>query len=281
MSTTTPSQSGAQTPEANQPILREISLKELFEVFKKRIIIILMAAFIASGGTYFYTKATYIPAYSSTATLYLSRQNQININSSQLSASYLASELSLSSILVNDCTYIMKMSSTMQEVINELNLNTTIGALRSSISTNNPQNTRVLEVSVVAASPELAKEIVDSVCRIGAEKITATIGIDQLNISEYGTLNYYPCNMPQSRQYIIPGFIAAVAVYAIFFLIFLFDDGIKTDSDVEQNLGLTVLGWIPDVNANHSKHYGYYRTDAPREQTETVKEINVEEENED
>lgn len=253
-------------PENNQSALREIDISELFDILKRHIIIIVLAAFIASGGSFIYTKLTYVPAYSSTSTLYLSRQLNYDTGNpgTVVSAGTIASELSLSSILVNDCNYILRMVSTMQEVIDELNLNTSPAALRSSISTNNPENTRVLEVSVVAASPELAKDIVDSVCRIGAEKISNTIGVNQINISEKGTLNYYPCNTPSNSKHIIVGIVAALAVYAIFFVISLFDDGIKSDSDVVNNLGLTVLGWIPDANATHSKRYGgYYRAMSP------------------
>ena len=236
------------------PKAREIDLRDLLDVLKKNLIFIIIAAFVATAGCYAWTKATYIPAYRSTATLYLLRQYGVD---GQLTTAALSNELSLSTFLVNDCTYILKMPTTMNEVIDELKLNTTANALRGSISTNNPQNTRILEVSVVAASPELAKEIVDAVCVTGAEKISKTIGVDQINISEYGTLNYSPCNTPSSTRYITAGAIAAVAVYLIFFIISLLDDGIKSDSDVENYLGLTVLGWIPDTDAPHSKRYGY------------------------
>ena len=240
-------------PETTQKI-KEIDLRDLFEVLKKNLVFIIIAAFVATAGSYVWTKTTYVPAYRSTATLYLLRQYNVD---GQLTTQALSNELSLSAYLVNDCTYILKMPTTMNEVIKELKLNTTAGALRGSISTNNPQNTRILEVSVVAASPELAKEIVDAVCVTGAEKIAKTIGINQINISEYGTLSTSPCNTPKTSRHIIAGIIAAAAVYLIFFVISLLDDGIKSDSDVENYLGLSVLGWIPDTDAPHSKRYGY------------------------
>ena len=241
----------------NNPGVKQIDLRDLFDVLKKNIVMIVIAAVVATVGSYVWTKTNYVPAYRSTATLYLLRQYRLSDNE-QLATGTLTNELQLSTGLINDCNYILKQPSVLNEVISELRLNTSPGALKSCISTNNPQNTRVLEVSVIAASPELAKEIVDSLCEVGAKKIVDTIGVNQVNISEYGNVDPNPCNRPRNSRHLVVGAAAAAIVYMIFFVISLLDDGIKSDDDVERYLGLSVLGRIPDTNAPHSKRYGYY-----------------------
>ena len=236
--------------------IKQIDLLDLLDILKKHIIMIIIAAVVAASGSYVWTKMNYIPAYKSTATLYMLRQ--YDTNGQQLTTGMLGTELSLSAVLIGDCTYILKMPAVLNEVISELRLNTTAGALKGCISTNNPQNTRVLEVSVVAATPELAKEIVDVLCELGAEKIVQTIGVNQVNISEYGNIDTTPCNLPKMSKHLIIGAAAAVIVFLVYLAIFLLDDGIKSDEDVERYLGLSVLGKIPDTDAPHSRRYGYY-----------------------
>lgn len=81
------------------------------------------------------------------------------------------------------------MQSVLDEVIDELKLNTDYLKLQKKITTNNPSGTRILEVKAEAATPKLAVKIADAVCRIGVERINDSIGFKQVNISEEGKLN--------------------------------------------------------------------------------------------
>jgi hypothetical protein len=58
-------------------------------------------------------------------------------------------------------------------------------------------------------------------------------------------------------MYILVALIAAILVYAVFFLMFMFDDSVWTDEEIEKYLGLSVLGDIPDANSTRKKGYGY------------------------
>ena len=120
----------------------------------------------------------------------------------------------------------------------------------------------MLEVSVKTASAQESKRIADCVCRIASEKITAAMGMDQVNIYAEGTLENKPCNTVGLTKYAITGIAAAVVVYAVYLVAFMLDDRIKTEEDVVKYLGLSVLGDIP--NGSDTKHrsakYGrYYR----------------------
>lgn len=81
---------------------------------------------------------TYVPKYEAKATLYILKQD-----ASKTAAS---SDFSTALSVVNDCAYILRMESVLDEVIEELGLNTNYSTLRSRISTSNPEETRILEV---------------------------------------------------------------------------------------------------------------------------------------
>lgn len=234
--------------------VKEIDLMELWDVFVYRLPIILLAAVIAVSGFFAFTCVTYEAEYSSTATLYILRQNE-----DTQSAATAYNEITLASKVVNDCTHMLKSRSVVEPVIEELGLDMTYSELYSKISTNNPSDTRILEVVVRGESPEIAKQIVDLLCEIGQEKIAQAMGYQQVNLFEYGTLPVNPSNRTGLKTYALVGAAAAVLTYVVYVVIYLLDDRIRTDEDVERLLGLSVLADIPDLNADHKNKYDYNR----------------------
>lgn len=236
----------------NNTISAEIDLVELFRyLFKpKKILIALAAMIVAVAALVGYYHVTYVPKYEAKATLYILKQD-----ASKTAAS---SDFSTALNVVNDCAYILRMESVLDEVIEELGLNTSYGALRSRISTSNPEETRILEVRAQALTPDLAVKIADSVCRIGTQRINDSMGFKQVRIAEEAQYNPIPCNKPGLKNYALIGMLAMVAVFGVYVVLYLLDDGIHSDDDVQRYLGLSVLGRIPDLNSiNRQSKYRY------------------------
>ena len=222
----------------------------------QRLVIILLVSALCVVGLFIFNKATYKPMYQSTATLYIAGDNSYEGNTS--ADAYNSYTLALK--VVNDCDYLLSSRSVVEQLINEMGLEMSIGTLQSRISTENPTNTRILEVTVQAEDPELAKQIVDRLCELGVDKINEAMGANHVRLYEKGTLNAAPCNMTSNVTYLIVGAGAAVVTFGICLLVFLLDDRIRTTEHIEQVLGLSVLGDIPDSNASHHRgKYGYYR----------------------
>lgn len=231
--------------------VRTVTLRELWEIFLHRLWIIVLAAVAISGVAFFAARMNYVPKYDSTAILYILRQDGSDTSGS-------SDDFSLALKVVSDCDYILKSHSVLDEVIDELGLTASYKDLNGSIATYNPENTRILEVTVTSGSPQEAKRIVDSVCAVGAEKIEEAMGFKQVNLYELGTVNTKPCNTIRLALYVLVGIVAAVLVYTTFLIAFLMDDRIHTEEDIEQYLGLTILGNIPNANNANKKHYGHY-----------------------
>lgn len=230
--------------------VRVVTLKNLWDIFVQRVWVLILAAVLAAGGLHLVNRLTFVPVYSSTATLYILRQDSKTTTES--------SDFSLALNVVNDCDYLLKSHSVLDDVLQELNLEVDYEALSRSISISNPDDTRILEVTVESDAPERAKQIVDTLCEIGQEKITEAMGFQQVNLYEYGTLIPEPCNTTSLTTYMLVGIIAAVLTYSLFLIIFLLDDRIRTEEDIERYLGLSILGDIPNANSKKNHHYGYY-----------------------
>ena len=236
----------------NNTISAEIDLVELFRyLFKpKKILIALAAMIVAVAALAGYYHVTYVPKYEAKATLYILKQD-----ASKTAAS---SDFSTALNVVNDCAYILRMESVLDEVIEELGLNTSYGALRSRISTSNPEETRILEVRAQALTPDLAVKIADSVCRIGTQRINDSMGFKQVRIAEEAQYNPIPCNKPGLKNYALIGMLAMVAVFGVYVVLYLLDDGIHSDDDVQRYLGLSVLGRINSINRQSKYRYETY-----------------------
>lgn len=239
--------------DSNQ-YMRSVTLKDLWDLFVHRFIIIVLAAVVAVGALYGVNTVTYVPMYESTATLYILRQADESISSGDVS-----NDFSLALKVVNDCTYLLKSHTVLDQVIVDLGLTMTYRELYEAVSTYNPDSTRILEVTVEAESPELAKRIVDRICELGKDNIAEAMGFEQVNLFEYGVLNRVPCNKMSIITYVLVGMIAAVLVCTVFLLIYLLDDRIRSNDDIENYLGLSVLGEIPDGSEASKNKYGYYR----------------------
>ena len=233
-----------------------ITVRDIWELFLQRLVIILLVTAISVAGFYVYNKATYVPMYQSTATLYIAGDDSFEGSTS--ADAYNTYSLALK--VVNDCDYLLSSRSVVDQVIQEMDLSTVFSVLQSRISTDNPSNTRILEVTVEAETPELSKQIVNRLCEIGEEKINAVMGANYVQLYEYGTQNNIPCNATPKSTYLIVGFAALIVTFGLCLMLFLLDDRIHSTEHIEQLLGLSVLGDIPDNTAITQKgRYGYYR----------------------
>ena len=240
----------------NKNNVKVITFRDLWDIFVSRLWVLAVAAVVAVAILFTVSTLTFVPQYESVATLYILKQNE-NTDSSTGNSE----DFSLALKVVNDCNYLLKGHSVLDEVIKEQDLKYSYKQLYDRVTVTNPTDTRILEVRVEADSPELAKQIVDSICVIGTEKIEQAMGFQQVNLYEYGILKNEPCNNLSLTAYFLAAIAAAALTYVVFLLIFIFDDRIRTNEEIENAFGLSILGEIPNVGTNgkKGKYSRYYR----------------------
>ena len=110
----------------------------------------------------------------------------------------------------------------------------------------NESDSLIINVSVSNADPKIACAIVNELCDVSTEKIKNIIGIDQVNVFSYGKEATAPSNLAYSSTALKAALVGFALTCAVLFVIFYFDDKIKSPADIERYLGLTVLGTIPN-----------------------------------
>lgn len=238
---------------------RDVSLRDLWQLFLKRAWIMAIAAVAAIVLVFAYINITFVPQYQSTATVYI-------LSSDPAPNQNVNNEFALAITLMKDCSLILKSHAVLDEVAARMEANADFEggnyeyeALKNSITINNPEESRILEIKVRAGSPEEAKAIVDEICNVGGEKVKETMRLDQVNVVEYGTLDEHPSNVTGLFTYLLVGILAAIIVYIAFLVFFIFDDRIRDNESIEECLHLTVLGDIPDADDTKKGRKGYYK----------------------
>ena len=242
--------------------LKELTLRDLRYVFLQRLPWLILIPLLCTGILYGYAQLWLSPQYTSTVTMYILRQS-----GDELTITEAVNDYNLALKLVNDCTYLLKSHTVIDAVREELDLPYSYKDLCERITTNNPVDTRILEVTVRADTPELARDIINRIGAIGADSINSALGFQQVTVFEDGILSKVPSNSIGLLDYAMTAFISAMLVFFFFIIWYLADDTIHSPDDIERYLGLSILGEIPDANRSSGSRYGYgygYRTSGRR-----------------
>ena len=219
--------------------MEEIDLKEMFDYFRGKVIWILVACIFAViiGNTY--TLLRRVPMYKSNTTIVLVSEHQ--------NEGYNTSELQLNKNLVSTYSEIIKSRKVLEPVLNNLNLDYSYGALKSNVSVSSVTNTEIIKIAVADKDPAVATKIADEIAKVFTEEIQKIYKINNVSIVDTAVADTKPYNVSFIKDNAIYIAIALVLSCGIIFICFYFDTTIKTSEDIENKLGLTVVGIVPRV----------------------------------
>lgn len=215
----------------------EIDLMELFYVIRSKLLIIILTAVVfgISAGLFSYYLIT--PMYASSSSIYV-------LSASETVASY--TDLLAGSSLTNDYIQMLTSPTVLKQVIENLDLeDTDYKQLRSCVTVTNPEDTRILNVTVTYDDPRMAKEIVDELSSVASERISEIMDTDKPNIFEQGEVDTQHVSPHNKKNALISGIIGGLLAAIIVVVIHLMDDTIHSADDIEKYLKLNNLAAIP------------------------------------
>lgn len=216
-----------------------IDLMELFHVLLRRWYLILICGFLGAAAAFGYTKIRIVPQYEASSMIYILEASDIN--------------LSLSKQLTVDFATLAKSRPVVEKVIDELELNATYEQLVSTITIANPSDTSILKISVRNPDPELACEISNAMSDATAERVASVMMTDKPSKVEDAVVPKYPVSPNVKKNVMMGGMFGIVVMAGILVVMYLMDDRIKSEEDIERYLGLTTLASIP-ISRGEKKH---------------------------
>lgn len=217
----------------------EIDLLELLMVMKKHLSAILLAGIVGLVIMFAYTSFLVTPLYSASSMMYVMPDNSISMNSSTLS------DMQVGQQLTSDYSNMIKNRSFMEDVIKKLNLTIDYQQLLEKVEVTNPTSSRILQVTVNDPNPQTAADIANEMASVAESKLKEITGMQAIKIYEEAAVPDRPSS-PSLKKNCALGLLAGIVLaMAVITILYLLDDTIKTEDDIEKYLGMTTLAVLP------------------------------------
>ena len=222
--------------------MEEIDLKEVLNYFKGKILWIILAVVLVMGIGNTYRALTRVPLYNSDTSIILVSNNTNN----QSNANY--NELQVNKNLVSTYSEIIKSRKVLEPVIENLFLDYSYNTLKSNVSVAAVGDTQLIKISVSDKDPYQAKTIADEIAEVFISEVKDIYKLDNVKVVDRAVQANKPYNINYIKDNLIFIAIGLVISGGVIFLIYYFDTTIKTSEEIENKLGLTVIGIVPKVN---------------------------------
>lgn len=223
--------------------MEEIDLKEMFEYFKSKISWIIITVVLAIGIGNIYTILTRVPMYRSDTSLVL-----VSKNNGESGQSFNQGDQQLNKNLVGTYTEIIKSKRVLEKVINNLDLDYTLGELQGRVSVTAVTNTEIIKITASDPEPRQATKISNEIANVFVNEINKFYELNNVAVLDKAESTKSPYNVNYVKDNIIYLLVGVVLSCGIIFIYFYFDTTIKTSDDIEKKLGLNVIGTVPKVN---------------------------------
>ena len=217
--------------------MEEINLKEVYSYFKSKILWILIAIVVIIVIGNVYTIITREPMYRSNTTIVLVGESKDG---------YSQSDSQLNQNLIGTYSEIIKSRKVLSQVIENLKLKMSVEELSNNITTTSVEDTEIIQITVANANAKDAKKITDEVAKVFSEEIQDIYNLENVAIIDKAELSKNPYNINYVKDNVIYLIVGFVLSFGIVFIMYYFDTSIKSSEVVEEKLGLTVIGVVPN-----------------------------------
>ena len=219
----------------------EIDVFAMLKTLWKRKFSIVLVALVFAIAAFGYSAFLAKKEYQSTSRIYVvSRQNQEN-------NALTNSDLQAGSYLVKDYREIILSQNVLTQAIEEFKLDMTPAELSKKISVSVPTDTRILSITAKDGDPKEAARIANGLRNVAAEKIISVTKVSDVTTLDEAEVPQSPSS-PNIRRNVLLGFIAGAGLMVVLLVVVeVLDDRVKRPEDIEELMGLTLLGVVPDI----------------------------------
>ncbi len=215
----------------------EIDLGEVFHLVISKLGVIILSGILLGVLSIIGTMLFITPKYESTTKIMvLNKQNSDTLTSA---------DMQTSTQLTKDYAELIQSRTVLEGVIAQLNLDMTYKEMLNKVSVETSSDSRIVSISVTDEDPYTASEIANAVRDMAAEHIQSVMDIEAVNVVDSANIPNEKASPSLAKNGVIGGLLGVIIAMAAVIIIYLTNDTIKVEEDVERYLGLSVLGSIP------------------------------------
>ena len=217
--------------------METIDLKDLFDYYKSKLgVVILFVVLVGILGC-LYGLFIQKPMYKSSTSIVLISEAKDN---SQLTYN----DVSVNQNLVSTYSEIVKSKRVLGQVINNLNLNYTYGALSDNIEVSSVTGTQIIKITVTDENSKTAMKVANEIGKVFAKEIPELYNISNVNILDTAEVAPSAYNVNVTKQSAISLLAGLVLGLGVVFVMYYFDRSVKNASQIEDKLKLPVLATV-------------------------------------
>lgn len=231
----------------------EINIVPLLLHLLKHLWIILLVGVIAGAMGFAGTKLLIKPTYRCGFTAY------VNNKTASTQTDFLnSSDVSAAQQLVLTYSKVIRSNSVLASADEVMNFAYGEKKLKPMVGTQIEDETEIIQVYVIADSPEEAYKIANAVAQVSPQVMADIIEGSSMKIVELPQLPDH-IYQPSYLKYTIMFFgIGALLAMIVLIIIYVKNDTVTDEEELESRFPVPVLGVIPDVNSTSSGKSGYY-----------------------
>lgn len=224
----------------------EIDLREIFQIIRKYLVFIIIipiifAALGAAVSIFFIDRI-----YESSTTL-------IVIQDKDATEEISKTDVDLSKSLIYTYAEMAKSNTVLENTAKALNIDK---LNKKDINVSPVKDTQILKVAVQSTDPDLAKDIADTLVSQFTSEIQRITKTNNVSVVDYARLPENPIKPNVLMNTAIAGVLGAMLIIFAVFLKEYLDNTVKTEKDIENLLGISIIGAVPNFNQGGKQTYG-------------------------
>lgn len=221
--------------------MEEINLNEFINYYLSRMGWVLFTIVIVMIGGNLFNYYTRVPMYQSSTTIILAKEDKEEDK-------YTQTDAMLNQKLISTYREIIKSRTVLRQVIKNENLKYSVEELSNCISVSNVEDTEIIKITVSNKDKNHAVRIANTIAPIFKEEVMKIYNINNVSVLDKAIVAKKPYNINYLKENVIYVLIGFVLASGVIFTIFYFDTSVKSTEELEDKLGLTVLGVVPKAS---------------------------------
>nr|WP_318539451.1 Wzz/FepE/Etk N-terminal domain-containing protein [Terribacillus saccharophilus] len=238
-----------------------ISLKGIFTVLRKRILMILTLIICFAGIAFLVSYFLITPTYKASASVVVNQEENVDV-SAQLNA--IQSNISL----INTYKIVMTSPVILDEVTKEMNLSLSASSLAEKLEVTSEADTQIITVTATDTSQAEAAELANTTVTVFQDEIPELMNLENvkpLSLAETAE-NPSPASPNIFLNTVIALVLGAIMGTGLAFLLEYLDNTVKTEADIEKRVGVPVIGIISHMTEEDMKSNKQYAPTTDRRQ---------------
>lgn len=247
----------------------EISLGEIINILKKRIVGIIIAGLVCAAIMFGYTNLFLTPQYTATSKLYV-------YNGRSNNQSYISSvDLTAAKALVDTYIVIMKSDSLLEEVARRLQPEyegITAKQILGMLSAGAVNQTEAFKVSITTENPKMSMDIVNTLVDCLPDEFKRVVKVGSIEVIDKAKLPTVP-EWPLKRNMALGAVIGMIVASAVFVLLSIWDRTVYDKEILKENFEIPIIGTIPNMDDFKISNSGKLKSTAGKRTVEHEKQM--------